>query len=156
MLLEFRRILHSSVKSSCHADGWSQLQLGDGTSLQCVIGIGLLLIFKCCYSCVAAMTFILQEWGWEMSHSYYPISTHPEKMISASFWTFIKMGAPGRWVVQSVKHPMLDFSSGHDLAVLWVQPLIRLCTGSIEPPWDSLSPSVSASPTPVLSVSLSK
>lgn len=57
--LEFKRILHSTVKSSCHADGRSQLQLGEGTSLQCVTRIGLLLVFRCCYSCMDTMTFIL-------------------------------------------------------------------------------------------------
>ena len=33
----------------------------------------------------------------------------------------------GAWVVQSVKHPTLGFSSGHDLTVREFEPSIRLC-----------------------------
>lgn len=37
-----KRTLRSSMKSASGDDGWSQLQLGEGTSLLCVIGIVLL------------------------------------------------------------------------------------------------------------------
>ena len=38
-----------------------------------------------------------------------------------------------------VKHPALDFSSGHDLTVHGIKPRIGLCTDTEEPAWDSLS-----------------
>ena len=52
----------------------------------------------------------------------------------------------GTWVAQSVKCPTLDFSSDHDLMVCEFKPHVRLCTGSTEPAWDSLSPSLFAPP----------
>ena len=36
------------------------------------------------------------------------------------------------WVAQSVKHPTLDFSSGHDLTVQELQPHIGLCADSAQ------------------------
>ena len=50
------------------------------------------------------------------------------------------------WVAQLVKHPTLDFGSGHDLAVHEIKPCIRLCADSVEPAWDSLSPPLSVPP----------
>ena len=47
----------------------------------------------------------------------------------------------GQWV----GHPTLDFSSGHDLVVGEIEPLVGLCPDSVEPAWDSLSPSLSLS-----------
>ena len=41
----------------------------------------------------------------------------------------------GAWVTQSVKHPILGFSSGHDLMIQEFEPCI-----SADPTWDSLSP----------------
>ena len=41
-------------------------------------------------------------------------------------------------MAQSVKHPTLDFGSGHDLMVCEIEPRIGLCTDSIEPAWLSL------------------
>ena len=41
----------------------------------------------------------------------------------------------GTWVVQSVKHLTLDFGSDHDLTY------VGLCADSLEPAWESLSPS---------------
>ena len=38
----------------------------------------------------------------------------------------------GAWVAQSVKHPTLDFGSGHDPMVHGIEPL-RLCTDPVEP-----------------------
>ena len=43
------------------------------------------------------------------------------------------------WVVQSVEHPALGFSPGHDLMVCGLEPHIRLCIDSAEPAWDSAS-----------------
>ena len=57
-------------------------------------------------------------------------------------------------MAQSVKHLTLDFGSGHDLTVCEFKPHIGLCTDSVEPTWDSLSPSLSA--LPLLMLSLSK
>ena len=61
--------------------------------------------------------------------------------------------SPGdAWVAQSVKHLTLDFSSGHDLMVYEFEPHVGLHFESVEPAWNSLSPSLSASP--LLSLSL--
>ena len=49
-------------------------------------------------------------------------------------------------VAQSVECPTLDFSSGHDLVVREFEPHVGLCTDSVGPAWDSLSPSLSAPP----------
>ena len=48
-------------------------------------------------------------------------------------------------MAQSVKHLTLGFRSGHDLMVHEFEPHIELCTGSVEPAWDSLSLSLSLS-----------
>ena len=61
----------------------------------------------------------------------------------------------GAWVAQSVKHPSLDLSSGHDLMVREFEPRIRLCADSAEPAWDSLTPSLSAPSPHALSLSVS-
>ena len=58
-------------------------------------------------------------------------------------------------MVQLVKHPTLDFDSGHDLTVCDIEPCIGVCDDSMEPAWDFLSPSLSLpSPAGALSVSL--
>ena len=56
----------------------------------------------------------------------------------------LKMIPQEAWVTQLVKHPILDFGSGHELTVRETEPHIRLCGDSAEPAWDSLSPSLSA------------
>ena len=48
------------------------------------------------------------------------------------------------WVAQSVKHPTLDFGSGHDLKIGETESRTGLCANSMEPAWDSFSPSLSA------------
>ena len=45
-------------------------------------------------------------------------------------------------MAQSVKHPTLDFSSGHDLTVMRLSPAFGPVL-RVEPAWDSLSPSLS-------------
>ena len=45
----------------------------------------------------------------------------------------------------SVKGLSLDFGSGHDLRVHEIKPSIGLYNDSVEPAWDSLSPSLSSS-----------
>ena len=46
-------------------------------------------------------------------------------------------------MAQSVKHPTLDFGSGHDLLICGFKPRIRFSVASSEPAWDPLSPSLS-------------
>ena len=58
-------------------------------------------------------------------------------------------------MAQSVKHPSLDFSSGHDLMVHEFDPCIRLCADSMDLAWDSLSP-LSAPSSLSLSLKISK
>ena len=53
----------------------------------------------------------------------------------------------GTWVAQLVKCLTLDFGSGHDLTIREFEPQIVLCTKSVEPNWDSLSPSLSDPPS---------
>ena len=47
-----------------------------------------------------------------------------------------------------VGHPTLDFGSGHDFTVCETEPRVGLCTDSVEPAWDSLSPL--SAPTPLV------
>ena len=57
-------------------------------------------------------------------------------------------------MAQWVKHPTLDFGSGHDLTVCRFEPHIGVCADGMEPAWDSQSPSLFAPPP--LACSLSK
>ena len=59
-------------------------------------------------------------------------------------------------MAQPVKHPNLDFGSGHDLSVCEIKPHIGLRADNIEPIWDSLSPALSLSSPPGLALALSK
>ena len=59
-------------------------------------------------------------------------------------------------MAQSVKRPTLGFGSGRDLTVCEVESRIGLCTDSMEPAWDSLSPSLSLCLPLMLSLSFSK
>ena len=52
----------------------------------------------------------------------------------------------GAWVAQPVKHPTLAFGSGHYLMVHEFEPYMGLCADSVEPAWDSVSPSLYAPP----------
>ena len=60
------------------------------------------------------------------------------------------------WVAQSVKHPTLDFHSGHHFIVREFKPHIGLCSDNVEPAWGSLSSFPSAPPLLACSLSLSK
>ena len=42
-------------------------------------------------------------------------------------------------MVQSIKHPTLEFGSGHNLRVCGLEPHVELCSDSLEPVWESLS-----------------
>ena len=44
-------------------------------------------------------------------------------------------------MAQLVKYLTLDFGLGHNLMVCETEPFIGLCADSMEPDWDSLSPS---------------
>ena len=66
---------------------------------------------------------------------------------------FKRQQVRGAWVVQFIKRRTLDFSSGPDLAVCEFEPCVGLCTDSAEPAWDFLSPSLSAPPLHMLSLS---
>ena len=48
-------------------------------------------------------------------------------------WNLRNKTDGGTRVAQSVKHPSLDFSSGHDLTVCEIKSLIRLCAKNGEP-----------------------
>ena len=82
-------------------------------------------------------------------------STSVEKTPLFEWCLHLCKNIKGTWVAQSVEHPTLDFSSGHDLTVREFNPCVGLCTDSAEPSWDSLSPSLSAPPLLVHSLSLS-
>ena len=60
-------------------------------------------------------------------------------------------------MVQLVKHPILDFGSGHDLTVHEIEPHVEFCADSVESAWDSfpLFLPLPLSPTCVFSLSLS-
>ena len=68
--------------------------------------------------------------------------THTESR--SSFLNTI-LGAPG-WLSR-LKRLTIGFGSGHDLAVPGTEIRVRLCADSMEPAWESLSPSLS---TPAL------
>ena len=59
-------------------------------------------------------------------------------------------------MAQSVKHPTLGLSSGHDLTDHEFEPRVGLCTDSMEPAWDSASPSLCLPLSLSLSLSLSQ
>ena len=59
-------------------------------------------------------------------------------------------------MAQLAKHLTLDLGSGHDLAVHGFKPLIRLGTDGTEPAWGFLSPFLSLSAPPPLTLTLSQ
>ena len=59
-------------------------------------------------------------------------------------------------MAQSVEPPTLDFGSGRDLMVREIAPRVGLCADGTGPAWESLSPSLSAPPLLVLSLSKNK
>ena len=70
-------------------------------------------------------------------------------MISFCFnkvFISLKFSPLGVWVTQLVRYMTLDFGSGHGFMVCEFKPHVGLCTDSMEPAWDSLSPSHSAPP----------
>ena len=57
-------------------------------------------------------------------------------------------------MAQLVKRLTLGVGSGHDLAVCEVKPCVGLLADSVEPAWDSFSPSPSIARTRSLALSL--
>ena len=57
-------------------------------------------------------------------------------------------GLRGTWGAQSIKCLTLGFCSGHELTVREFEPRVGLRADRVEPAWDSLSPTVSALPSP--------
>ena len=49
-------------------------------------------------------------------------------------------------MAQSFERPTFGFGSGHDFILHGFEPHVGLCADSAGPAWDSLSPSLSASP----------
>ena len=58
-------------------------------------------------------------------------------------------------MAQLVERRTPDLGSGHDLAVCELEPRVGLCADSVEPVWDSLSPSLCPSLARARSLSLS-
>ena len=77
--------------------------------------------------------------------------SHPGTHIWFSSERYLPGGA---WVAQLVKCPALDIGSDHDLIVRGTEPCIGLCADTVDPAWDSLSPSLSASSPFALFMSL--
>ena len=67
---------------------------------------------------------------------FFPLSY----MITASYLLLSQVSTVlGCLGIQSVKHPTLDFGSGHDLTICGFEPHIGPRNDSEEPAWDSLS-----------------
>ena len=60
-------------------------------------------------------------------------------LSAVEFGTGFKNNARGARVAQWVKHPTLDFSSGHDLTVCESEPHTGPCADGTEPAWEPLS-----------------
>ena len=61
----------------------------------------------------------------------------------------------GAWGAPLIKRPTLDFGLGHDLMVRRLKSYVGLRADSVEPAWDSLSPSLLVPlPPPLHSLSL--
>ena len=79
-----------------------------------------------------------------MESPYYCTILIPSTTISQLL--SLKINLRGTWVAESIKHLTLHFGTGHDLMVCGFEPCIGLCADSVEPAWDSLSPTLSAPP----------
>ena len=91
---------------------------------------------------------IILPHAWNYLNGCYS-STHPALKRNSALGS--------AWVAQMVKCWTLDFGLGDDLSVHEIEPHTGLCTGSVEPAWDSLSLSysLSLSAPPLLAFSLS-
>ena len=89
----------------------------------------------------------------------HPLCLLSEFSINQSFWKFFlpffffKILFLGHLVAPLVERPTLDFSSGRELTVREIKPHVGLWADSTEPAWGPPSPSLSASPRLVLSLS---
>ena len=81
-----------------------------------------------------------------------------ELELHGSAWIKLKIltwAGGSAWVAQSVKHPTPDFGPGYDLAAHEMKPHVGLCINSAKPAWECLSPSLSLSAPPLLTLFLS-
>ena len=82
-------------------------------------------------------------WTWFRAEVKLFDVVYIKKNHSCDF-TSMKNGYRDTWVAQWVKRQTLDFSSGHDLMVMRLNPPLGSTPG-VEPTWDSLSHSPSSS-----------
>ena len=83
-------------------------------------------------------------------------SNNPKEQWVKGMNKFHEKKVRGAWMAQWAKHLTLDFGSGHDLMVCEREPQVRLCTDSMEPAWDSLSPSLFLPLPPSLSLKINE
>ncbi|VFV31388.1 Hypothetical predicted protein [Lynx pardinus] len=63
--------------------------------------------------------------------------------------------SPQTFIFTDGDDPELQLQGGHDPLVHGIEPWVGLCTGSTEPAWGFLSPSLSLCPSPTCIHSLS-
>ena len=80
-------------------------------------------------------------------HVYTQIFVQHYSLLLSEKWLY-----RSTCVAQLVECPTLDFGSGHDPQGHGIEPCIQLCANSMEPAWDSLSPS----PAHALSLKINK
>ena len=93
----------------------------------------------------------VQFWNHKILASWKEFGSFPSISI---YWNSLRTGTNaslnvryrGTWVDQSVKHPTLDFSLGHDLRVMRSSPTSGSTLG-MEPAQDSSSPYTPLPPT---------
>ena len=93
------------------------------------------------------------------------VCTEPDvglKLTNNETMTWVEVGCLTDWAIQVPHHPLifnlqvslgLKWILGHLSKVGEIKPHIGLCTDRVEPAWDSLSPSSSAPPSPILFLS---
>ena len=87
---------------------------------------------------------------WELQRKYsFESLGMANTIVDLQKWHF-----GGTWVAQSVEHPTLDFSWGHDPRVIRLSPTSGSVL-SVEPAWDSLCLPLLLPPLLVFSLSLS-
>ena len=88
----------------------------------------------------------LGDWFWTLSCNSGVTWGKSPNPSGISFLAY-KIEMRGTWLVQSVKHLTLDFSSSHDLRVMRMRVVRWSPTPSVEPAQDSPSPSASRKST---------
>ena len=106
-----------------------------------------------------------QRYWWSFFTELYLCSKSPYGLPSMinegasrdplTYFKICLLGEPGIPLgLSGVKHPTLDLGSGHDLTVMKLSATLG-STRSLEPAWDSFSPSLSLYSSPALPCSLS-